>query len=158
MSKKVNHFEAERAYPQSVDTTLSLIISALIPATISALETRSSRSFWASDADYSRAYQAVKRQQWELLMDATDRIVSEIRATRMGTDTPVEMRNPAIDPFTIDLISLNDIVGSLNTNGKSAAFILEEVRAILEATAAGDEESLGALLRIAAVIAGAPPV
>lgn len=152
MSRKVNYFEAERIAPNRDDTTLSVIVSDYIPTTLSALETRGRRSFWATDADFARAYNEIKRQQWELLMDATDRIVMEIRALRDGVNTPLEAQDPLLNPFNLELFTLREIAGRLSTNGKSNAFILEEIRTILEAQGAGEDGQLEALLQIVALL------
>lgn len=155
MSKAVNYFEAQRTFTDRDDTTLSLIVSSFIPSVVSSMETRNSRSFWATDADYSRAYQALKRQQWELLMDSTDRLISEIRATRNGVNTPLASQDPLLDPYTLPLSSLSDIAGNLFVNGESAAFILAGIRVLMQQANAGDAESQAELLRIGAIIAGA---
>lgn len=154
MSRKVNYFEAQRLAPNRDDTTLSVIVSDYIPTTLSALETRSRRSFWATDEDFTRAYNEISRQQWELLMDATDRIVMEVRALRDGPDTALAAQDPLVNPFTLDLFSLRSIAGRLSSDGESAAFILKQIR-----DRVGDSESDGTLLwaiiRIAGVIVGA---
>lgn len=155
MSRKVNYFEAQRQAPNRMDTTLSIIVSDYIPTTLSALETRSRRSFWTSDADFARAYNEIARQQWELLVDATDRIVSEIRALREGTATPLVDQNPALNPFNIELTSLRDINLALRGNEGSAHDALVRIEQLLTAANEGDAEALAELLRIGAVIAGA---
>ena len=155
MSRKVNYFEAQRLAPNRNDTTLSLIVSDYIPTTLSALETRSRRSFWASDEDFTRAYNEIKRQQWELLMDATDRIINEFRAMRDGINTPLAARDPQLDPYTLQLTSLRDISSALNGTDGTVNAILLRIEQLQSAANAGDEESLAELLRIGAIIAGA---
>jgi hypothetical protein len=88
-------------------------------------------------------------------MDATDRIVIEIRALRNGVDTPLAARDPAINPFTLELTDLQDIADRLQSGGFSAGFFLEQIRNLQQAANEGDAESLEELLRIGAIIAGA---
>lgn len=86
-------------------------------------------------------------------MDATDRIVMEIRALRDGPDTPIEAQDPLLNPFNLELFTLREIAGRLSSDGESAAFILKQIR-----DKVGDSETDGTLLwgiiRIAAVIVG----
>lgn len=156
MSRKVNHFEAQRVYIPDAYTTLSVIESALIPTMLSALETRKGRSFWAGYSSWSEAYQDLCKQQWELLMDAADRIVLEIRALRDGVQTDPAYRDPNVDPFTVQATSLNWMFGTMySSEGVPFGQVLGQMLALQQAAAQGDTEALEQLTRIAAVIAGA---
>lgn len=126
-----------------------------VPATIRAIEGIKGRSFWVDRATWELAYVRLSQQQARLLMDSTDRLVREIRATRDGVNTPLASQDPLLDPYTLELASLAEIAGNLSTNGSSAAFILEQIRLLQEAANAGDAESQAELLRIGAIIAGA---
>lgn len=159
MSRKVNYFEAQRIAPNRDNTTLSVIVSDYIPTTLSALETRSSRSFWITDEDFARAYNEIKRQQWELLMDATDRIINEIRAIRQGDNTPENFQDPTLNPYSLGLTSLEDIQFNLQDNNGTLAqiaarqeILLGEIKTILENQAAGEGSELEALLQIVALL------
>lgn len=153
MGRAVNYFEAERQYTERGDTHLSIIVSGFVPAVLSALETRKASSFWVDETSWEAAYQAVTRQQWELLMDATDRIVNEVRALRNGQDTPLVDRNPLLDPYTLDLASLRSIERRLqNATGEQAGELLGQIRDILQSQGVGEEGQLDALLQIVALL------
>lgn len=126
----------------------------IVPVALTALETRKARSFWATEEDFRRGYNEVCTLQRQLLMGGVDRIVSEIRALRQGDNTPIIAQDPLLDPYTLNLIAVEDIVGSLNTNNDSAAFILSQIRTLLQASAENDAIDSETLAQIAAIIVG----
>lgn len=65
------------------------------------------------------------RQQEALLMDATDRIVSEVRALRDGELTPLEDRDPQLDPFTLSLSSLRTVAFEVSEQGAALSAQLD---------------------------------
>lgn len=104
-----NYFENELSLPDNPSFILADLPVALIPAALSALETRKGRSFWADTNEWDAGLDALNLFQVRLLMDATDRIVNEVRALRDGTTTPLPSRDPLADPYTLELTSLRDV-------------------------------------------------
>lgn len=155
MNKKVDYFVQKDVMTVVPAQILVDYDARSVPATIRALEGVKGRSFWVDRATWEIAYNRLSQQQARLLLDSTDRIVREIRATRDGINTPLAAQDPALDPYTLDLASLAEIAGNLSTNGSSAAFILEQIRELQAQANAGDVESQAELLRIGAIIAGA---
>lgn len=88
-------------------------------------------------------------------MDATDRLVTEIRALREGNLTPLIARDPKLDPYTLELTSLRDVNLALRSASGTVADILLRIETLQQQANAGDEESLAELLRIGAIVAGA---
>lgn len=155
MSKKVDYFVQRDVMTVAPAEILVNYDARSVPATIRAIEGIKGRSFWVNRSAWELAYVRLSQQQARLLMDSTDRLVNEIRATRNGINTPLASQDPLLDPYTLELASLAEIAGNLSTNGSSAAFILEQIRVLQEAANAGDAESQAELLRIGAIIAGA---
>lgn len=155
MSKKVNHFEAKRIYLERLDTHLSVITSEAVPFAISALETRKGRSFWQSQAQWEEAYQGLTSLQMRLLMDAADRIVNEVRATRNGPATGLLERDPTRDPYALQLASLKDIADNTENGPESIATILADIRTAIQQLATAQQANNEELIRIGAIIAGA---
>lgn len=153
MGRAVNFFEAQRQYNERGDFHLSEVVSGFVPAVLSALETRKGRSFWDSEPSFTAAYQANTIQQWRLLEDVTERIINEIRALRNGQDTPLIDRNPALDPYTLDLASMRSLEVRLQTvTGEQAGALLGEIRDILLQQGLGEDGQLDALLQIVALL------
>lgn len=118
------------------------------------LEAYKTPALWVTNADWLVGYDAICKQGASLLMDATDRIVREIRALRDGVDTPLAEQDPALDPFTLGLTSLRDIEETQLDPAGTTAQILARIEALQTAANQGDAESLEELLRIGAIIAG----
>jgi len=55
---------------------------AIVPLVVGALQTRKTRSFYASQVDYEAAYLKISRLQRDLLMGAIRDLVIEVRQTR----------------------------------------------------------------------------
>lgn len=124
----------------------------MVPILLSAIGGRLGPSHYQTREDWLETWPRLALAGERLLMGATDRIVSEIRAMRDGADTPLAAQDPTVNPYTLDLFSLRSIAGRLSTDGKSAAFILEEIRTILEAQGVGEDGQLEALLQIVALL------
>lgn len=118
------------------------------------LEAYKTPALWVTEADWLVGYNAVCAQGASLLMDATDRLVREIRALRDGVDTPIAEQDPALDPFTLGLTSLRDIEETQLDPAGTTAAILARIEQLQTAANQGDAESLEELLRIGAIIAG----
>lgn len=132
------------AYPWE-NTVLPVVSARYVPMVLASLESRKLRFAWVSEADYVLGYDSICRLQEALLMDAADRIISEVRALRDGTTTPPALRDPQLDPYTLDLTTLADIdtsVGVVSTEviNANTAIVgeLQAIRALLEAQ--GGEE------------------
>lgn len=140
------------AYPW-VNTVLPEVSARYVPMVLASLESRKLAFAWETPADYELGYDSICRLQEALLMDAADRIVSEVRALRAGQATPVDARDPQLDPYTLDLPSLGNLNTSLldltteqQVSNDAIVGELQAIRALLEAEAGGDlTEVLGKL-------------
>lgn len=148
------YFYGKQQAPISIDDEIAFIPVRYVPQIIEAIESRKSIAIYDSVEEQAIAVNALNIAQWELLMGSTDRIVSEIRALRDGTDTALQAQDMSINPFTLNLFSLRSIAGRLYTDGESAAFILGQIRDRVGAVETPNT-LLWAIVRIAAVIAGA---
>lgn len=90
--------------PQPVPTYSSPILvdveGAYVPGLLALLESRKYSASWADGEPYSTGAEYYTKLQWELLMDASDRIISEVRQVRgpkPGQD-PSESFDPTITP------------------------------------------------------------
>lgn len=83
-------------------------------------------------------------------MDIGDRLISEVRATRAGSATPTEARDPALDPYGLELPSLGNINTSLldltTEQQVSNDTIIEELQAIRGLIEAQSSEGLTEVL------------
>jgi len=126
----------------------------LVPILLSAIGGRLGPSHYATPGDYLASWPRLAEAGERFLMGGIDRLVREVRALRDGSLTAIADQDPLLDPFTLELFSLRNVGGFLSTNGKSAAFILEEIRVLQVAANAGDAEAQAELVRIAAIIVG----
>lgn len=140
--------------PTASDTDLVELDAQAVGIWLELLEDSKTPGRWDDPAIALDGWQLVTKQQEELLMGAVDRLISEVRAVRQGDATPLAAQDPLLDPYGLDLFTLQDIGGFLSTNGKSAAFILEEIRALQELANTGDAEALAELGKIVAIIVG----
>lgn len=127
-------------------------VSALyVPTLLHRLEVYKLGFTYEDDSAQGEGLDLVNAQQEAILMDAADRIVSEVRALRDGNQTPAEARSPELDPYTLPLTSLRTIAAEVgDTNADLSALIgqtnttLEEIKAALAGGASG-EDVLGRL-------------
>lgn len=147
-----NYFEDTLEAPQIVDFILADLPANYVPTALSALETRKGRSFWLTRDDWLTALQAISLFQQRLLMDATDRIVNEVRALRDGQLTPPEARDPQADPYTLPLTALTDINSNLQFQTQevgdrldTANNLLVEIRDAVLAQGGNPEDIIGRL-------------
>lgn len=150
--RKVDYFEAARILPPGRGCVLADFDARLVPVTLSALETRKGRSFWSDSDDWSEALTELCRAQEALLMSCRDDIIQEIRHLRGSVPPNVPTDLQAYPVGTYPGIQIADVVGSLNTNGESAARILADIRGILQTQGAGEQGQLDALLQIVALL------
>lgn len=141
--------------PASPEQELVDFDAQMAPIMLSAIGGRIGPSHYATRFDYLASWPRLALVAEGLLMGGVDRLVREIRALRNGINTPLATQDAQLDPYTLPLSALSQIEGNLSTNGKSAAFILEEIRLLQASANAGDAESQAELLRIGAIIAGA---
>jgi hypothetical protein len=152
MPRKVNYFEAKRQYASSMETVLCDIPAKVIPTALSSLETRKNRSFWVDEDAFSRAYQEITRTQWELLMDASEKIIIELRHLRGSYDTD-DLSLETWPVGTFPGLQLETINNSLyNTDGKGVGILLGEIRDILATQGQGEQGQLDALNAIVALL------
>lgn len=125
---------------------------AYVPMLLQDLEPRKVKSLWTSPEQWAIGYDAVCKQQEALLMGAREDIIREIRSAR-GSIPPGEPTDLETYPVgSYPGVALADIVGSLNTNGRSAALILSSIETILQTQAEGEGGQLDALLQIVALL------
>lgn len=124
-----------------------------IPLSLRDLEAWKSPALWSDPADYAEAYDALCKQGAALLMDVTDRLISEVRATRAGTDTGALERDPAADPYTLPLPTLGSVQARLTApDGRTAAEVLVSIEAKIEASGANSEDILEQLQLVALLL------
>lgn len=124
----------------------------MVPILLSAIGGRLGPSHYQTREDWLATWPRLALAGERLLMSGVDRIVSEIRALRMGELTPENWRDPAISPYNFDATSLVKIQFNLQDNEGSAAQILARIEDILQRTEEGDGNSLEALLQIVALL------
>lgn len=119
----VNYFEAARYVPLTQTYILADIDVRSVPVLLSSLETRRARSFWASEDDYVRGNDIITDTEVRLLMDATTRLIREIRATRGVDNLEPGYDNPDTDPFTLSMGTIEDVERRLETANEHLAAI-----------------------------------
>lgn len=127
MSRKVNYFEAKNALPSNTACALADFGVNVVPVALGAVETRKAKSFWRDTESWKQGYQALCRFQEAILMSCADDLRQEIRAGRGLLDPQGPIPPIDADPWAIPLGSVAQVVGSLNTNGRSAALILASI-------------------------------
>lgn len=108
---------------------LVLADARFVPTMIRDLEARKKASFYPDEAAFVVGYDAVCKAQEALLLDASERIIMEVRATRGIDDTHPEIFDPASDPFTLSLGTIMDNQRAVDL----ATAKLEEIRALIAA-------------------------
>ncbi len=135
---------------------------AYVPGLLSLLESRKYGSAWEEEGEYSTGARYYTKLQWELLMDASDRIISEIRQVRgpkPGQD-PSESYDPTItsqyNGTQLFDVLYNDQSGIEGVNEKltQANTLLTEIRDGLS-NAENAEEQIELLGRIVVLLGGA---
>lgn len=125
-----------------------------IPGVLALLETKKTPAAW-EDGDFSAGYTAYTRMQWGLLMDASTRIISEIRQVRgpkPGQD-PSESFDPTVTP-QYNGTSIYDVLYN-STSGLEG--VNEKLQLLVDDITSEEKAQMLALLaRIATAIAGAP--
>lgn len=154
MSKKVNHFEAARAISPIVDCDMFNLNPRITPSVLSAIETRKGRSFWVDFDNWQRAYDELCAYQWGLLMPCSEDLIKEIRSARGAIPENTNYGTEAYPPGLYPGIQLADVVGSLNTNGRSAALILASIETLLQNQEVSEDGQLEALARIVFLLGG----
>jgi hypothetical protein len=130
-----------------------LVIDAhFVPLHLRDLEAWKSERLWPGAGNWPTAYDSLCKQGEALLMDVKEEIIQEIRHTRGVIGAPVPLDTETYPVGTYPGIQLADVVGSLNTNGESAAFILGEIRGILLSQGQDEGDQLEALLQIVALL------
>lgn len=127
-----NFYEDTLIAPTDVKFVLADVPAQYVPTTLSAIETRKYKSFWLTTDDWHTALDYLTLFQERLLMDATDRIVSEVRALRDGAFTPEDARDPEIDPYTLPLTSLRTIAASVDDTNADISAILANTNQTLQ--------------------------
>jgi hypothetical protein len=122
-----------------------------VPTILQAIEPRKLRFAYETEEEWVLCYSALCQLQVALLMDATDRIVSEIRALRAGVMTPPEALDPLLDPFTLDLPAIGDVNQNVITVNDSVLLtkddIVNKLQGVIDAlNAQGTEETLAPIL------------
>lgn len=111
-------------------TVLCAVDARYVPLHLLDLEAWKNPALWKNGSDYATAYDALCKQGVALLMDVTDRLISEVRATRWGPLTPEPAKDPEADPYTLDLPHLGTIGAALVApDGRTAAQVLADIEA-----------------------------
>lgn len=125
------------------------VSAAYVPTILADLEVRKTPRLSENEAAYALDYQNICEQQVALLMNIGDRIISEVRAGRNGNQTPLEARDPSLDPYELDLASLLGInVALVAADGRDVASILQSIEAKIEASGVDSDEILGLLQQV----------
>lgn len=133
---------------------LSDIDARFIPGVLALLETKKTPAAW-EDGDFSEGYTAYTRMQWKLLMDASERIISEVRQVRgpKPGQNPAETFDPVVTP-QYNGTSLFDVLYN-STSGLEG--VNEKLQLLVDDISSEEKaEMLALLARIATAIAGAP--
>lgn len=153
MSRKVDYFVKEDILSPDEVCELLNYDARMVPHTIRALYGLTGRSFWVDKPTWIEANNRLALQIERLLMPCGDALISEIRALRNGNLTPPEARDPSIDPFSLNLVSLRSLEFPLYNDTQSVAYTLQDIRDALRSEE--DGETLIAVLRaIAAIVVG----
>lgn len=159
MSKKVDYFESENIAPEDYTTAMVCIPTRYVPSIVSALETRKARSFWATDADFYRAYQVYTEVQMSLLNDCSEKIVNNIIALRGAG--PTQPRDPVtgvplVSPSGSTLVDIYSALvrdeTTLIDEAISTNTTLGEIKTILQSQGGNDEDILNTLVAILAAL------
>lgn len=110
-------------------TALVLVDASFVPTMLRDLEARKLAYFYPDEASHAVGYDTVCKAQEALLMDVSERIIMEVRATRGIDDTHPEIFDPASDPFTLSLGTIMDNQRAVDL----ATAKLEEIRALIAA-------------------------
>lgn len=127
-----NYFENQLSVPVIAAFILADLPVAFVPTVLSAIETRKGRSFWVDRDQWSLALDGLNEFQRRLLMDASDRIVNEVRALRDGNLTPAEARDPLLDPYTLPLTSLRTVAAEIGDTNADLSAILATTNETLQ--------------------------
>jgi hypothetical protein len=158
MSKKVDYFVKFDIVGSTPQYDLFELDARLVPFMLRAIEGVKGRSFWIDEANYQEAYYRLSELQARLLMPFGERYINEVRALRDGPNTPLEARDPELDPYTLLLSSVRDVRFNLQTGGFSAAELLDQIRLQLIAANERGVEDSEVIAQIAAIIVGVPPL
>lgn len=127
-----------------------------VPGLLSALEGKKYSSSWEGGEPWSEGAQYYTRLQWSLLMDASSRIISEIRQVRgpkPGQD-PSESYDPDVTPqyngTQLFDVLYNDVSGLEGVN--------EKLQLLVENMTAEQREEQIAILRGILLVLGGTPV
>jgi len=142
--------------PQAGDTELIELDARRIGTLLDLLEDAKTPGRWGDPDIALDGYQYIIQEQEAMLMGIGDRLIRELRAMRDGVNTPLAERDPALDPFTLELTCLRDIEETQIDPAGTTAAILARLEQLQIAANDGDAEALGELFRIGAIIAGVP--
>lgn len=133
-----------------------------VPTLLHRLEVYKLSFPYEDDDDAALGETLTTAQQEALLMNIGDRLISEVRSLRDGNQTPAEMRDPQLDPYSLPLTSLRTIAASVDdTNADLSTLIgqgnqlLTEIRDQLAAGAGGEDvlERLDILITLLGTVA-----
>lgn len=127
-------------------SVLAEVHAPYVPILLHRLEVFKEAFVYETEADEAEGLDLVNRQQEALLMNAVDRIVSEVRALRDGPLTPVLARDPNLDPYDLQLTSLSTIAQDTSSVVQSvrdgSGTVLDELRLIRQSIAQGSQEDV----------------
>lgn len=155
-----NYFEAERVAGDPSECELVNTPIRFAGLQLSALWSRSARSFWASDADWSNGLDGIYLAMRGLLMPCGEDIIREVREARgpliPGTDSTLDAYPVGDYPgYTLGDVSrrLGNGGPSINERLQEANVTLAQIRDNLAAQGQLDDDILAELVKIAALLA-----
>lgn len=142
--RRVSQFTKPRYSPAPWEATVLVQIDArYVPTAWRDLEPRKLRFNYSDDAEFAIGYNSTCRYQEALLMDVADRLISEVRALREGAGSPIDTRDPALDPYGLALVSMADLIDRAEDGNATAADMLTELQAIRAAVETGGIDGAG---------------
>lgn len=133
------------------DSTLIEIDMSLIPLVAGALKHFELRGYWQTEADYTQGYNAFAELQAEFMGRGIARLQMEIRALRGVDELDPNYNDPAADPFTLQMGTVEGVKVEL----EAANARLEAIKVAIEAMQSSTdlEEIQQGIAGIAALLA-----
>lgn len=107
--RKATYYYGEQQAPPDNHTDIAFIPERYIPSIIEAIEARKTSGVYRTTEAYATAYNALSRAQWEMLMDAREDLIQEIRGTR----GPGPFDTTTYPVGTFPGTNMSDILGAL---------------------------------------------
>lgn len=147
-------FGPQPAPSGAVAGVLADVDARFVPGVLALLETKKTAAAW-NEGDYTDGYTAYTRLQWGLLMDASNRIISEIRQVR--GPKPGQDITETFDPDVTPIYNGTSLFDVLYNSASGLEGVNEKLQLLVDDMSEEDRAAiLAQLTRIAVAIAGAP--